>query len=120
MKKVLSVFLAMLFLSVTTQVMAEGEVETKGKWGDKRIRSFVPAVPVVSENGGIVSIYFEDAIPELVVVITDADNQIVYQEVITEGPNSTYLLPVSLSSGTYNISITQQVYGYLFGTFVID
>jgi hypothetical protein len=56
----------------------EKQVPVKGKWGDERVRTLIPAHPEVYINNNVLSIYLPDALKSLVIVITDSNASIVY------------------------------------------
>lgn len=113
-------FITLISLLFSVNVYAQKEdVPVDGEWGDERIRSFVPAHPVVYINDNVLSIYMEDALDNLTIVVTDANGNVVYQDCISSnGSNYTHTILLSEQPQTYTITITH-FYGYLTGRFSV-
>lgn len=120
MKRSLVAFISVLSLLFVIQYINGSIIRTKGKWGDDRVRSFIPAAPEVSQVGNTIEIYFQDALSGLSVSIVTATGVPVYADCISSnGANDICQIPCELEAGDYVITLIH-FYGELTGGFTVD
>lgn len=117
--KLISVVLFFAMFCSVNITFASDRIDTKGTWGNNRIRSIIPEYPEAYLNGNTLSILFTDALTDLTVSVTDANNQVVYMACISAESNEIYVLPCVLSEGEYLISLSHH-YGQLDGVFTVE
>lgn len=115
------IFCLMALLAILFNVCVQARVvENVGTWGNDRIRSYVPACPVVEINDNVLSIYLADALENLNIVVTDNNGNIVYQDCISSNGNGyTHTIYLDEQPQGYTIEITH-FYGHLTGSFNVD
>lgn len=115
MKKIVNLIVLLSFF-VSVNVYAKEKIPVKGDWGNEKKRPLTSACPVVYIDGNVLSIYLEDALLDLTVIITDNNGNIVYQNCISTTNNyeTCYiLLPSNVNS--FQIQLIHHTYGYLIG-----
>lgn len=100
------------------QLAARERIPTEGEWHEKGNRSVTIMPPTAFIDGNIVSLEFVAAIPDLQLVITDADGIIYYQEVIYAEVGD-YEIPYEIPEGEYTLLISYSR-GYLKGSFTVE
>lgn len=120
MRHYLFIIISILSLLCVVQVANSSErIVTKGKWGDNRIRTIIPAAPEASISGGTLEIYVADALSNLTVCVTDANGQVVYLDCISTGEgNYTFVVPNAFEPGEYFLSLSH-AFGVLEGGFTV-
>lgn len=114
------IFLITLFIIFpAVHLCASGcHLPTKGDWTKIRTRSAIPSRPIVYVNDDVLSIYLEDALTALTVVITDNNGRIVYQDCISSyQPGYTHIIVLAdRPEGEWTITLSHR-YGELTGEF---
>ena len=121
MKK--NVFVILVSLLLLPTPMFSDNVVVKGPFGKNKGRSLIltPVPPPdVSVDNRLLSIYLEEALTNLVVIIADSNNNIVYQgNISTYIDGSTYTISLNdLPEGDYTITFLHN-YGNLTGEFTL-
>lgn len=96
------------------------DLASKGKWGDDDFRSFVPAPPVASIDGKVLTIRFADPLSDLTVQVKDnKTGVIVYEGCISAESAQSYTIVNGLNKGDYTLTFTHK-FGFLAGSFVVE
>lgn len=118
MKKIIFVLVLSLTCSIFSSSFAD-VVETSGTWGDNgKRRTLVSAQPVISIEKNVLSIYLEDIVESLTIIITDNDNNIIYEDCIsTWRPNQAYSIVLDRINGEQYTIVLTHLFGTLIGNF---
>jgi hypothetical protein len=112
-KSIYVVFLLISFISI--HAYAKEQIPVEGEWDNERIRSFIPARPIVYISNNVLSVHLPDPLENLNIEIIDSNGLIVYQDCISSN-ESGYIHMIDLKSDCYTIMITH-ILGYLSGSF---
>ncbi|MDR1181356.1 MAG: DUF3244 domain-containing protein [Bacteroidales bacterium] len=113
-------FVLLLITLFSTHAYAEKQIPVTGEWANERIRSFIPAHPIVYISNNVLSVCLLDPLENLNIEITDSNGLIVYQDCISSnGSGYTYTIWLNEQPGYYTIAITHSL-GYLSGSFSIE
>lgn len=118
MKHYVSLFVAMLFISIIPQIALGDSVRVKGKWGDDEIRTIFPKAPEVSVDGSVLSVYCANALSDLTVTVTDTEGNVILKECVTVFSGETVSFTLNETACAYQILLNHE-YGYLLGDFVL-
>lgn len=95
-------------------------VPTKGEWHDDRYRSTIPAPPVLSTEGNLLSIHFIDALDDLTVQVVNKQGAILYNEVVSgEAGECVSISLEQAGTGCFYV-VLEHCLGLLTGEFVIQ
>ncbi|MDR1913965.1 MAG: DUF3244 domain-containing protein, partial [Clostridiales bacterium] len=100
--------LCFFLVGICTPLYAD-YVPVQGEWSPTGLRSSVsPAAlpPSASIEGDVLSLYFPSELSNLTVTVRDADGCVVYQTSVSSGSGYTYSIPLGLSPGEYQVTLT--------------
>lgn len=101
-----------------TQLAFCDRVLVAGHWGEKDIRSAVPAPPNASIESNVLTVTFITALSDLTVTVTDdATGEEVYKGCISSQAGN-YPIVLDADNGNYTLTLTHKL-GHLSGTFAI-
>ncbi|MDR1980565.1 MAG: DUF3244 domain-containing protein [Tannerellaceae bacterium] len=114
--------LVLCFFIVGLFTLHADSVPVNGEWNPIGLRSSAsPATlpPLVSITNNVLSLYFPSALSNLTVTVSDADGNVVYQTCISGASGYTYIIPLDVSPGEYQLTLTHS-YGTLSGYFDVE
>ena len=118
MKHYVFLFFAIFFVSLSSQIALGAKVGITGKWGDDRIRTIFPRVPIISIDGNVLSVYCADALSDLTITVTDVEGNVILKECVTISSGEMVNFTLDEMAGTYQVHLNHE-YGYLVGNFVL-
>lgn len=112
--------LALLFALCLIHPLFGDTIPTEGLWDDEYYRSVgTHRPPVVSIEGDILSLNFEDALSNLTVCVMSDKGVKVYEDVVSSEAGGTYLFSLAGEvSGQYQVVLLHQL-GHLTGNFTL-
>lgn len=116
-KQLLTLLVVCLGLCIAPSIYGDS-IPTKGKWG-KHYRSVLPAPPVLSIEGNILSVDFVDPVQGLTVRITNEQGEIVYEDQISGDRGECVPIVLNFDSpGRFYVQLEHPL-GWLLGEFII-
>lgn len=114
-------FCAILFAMLLVQPLLADIIPTEGIWDDERYRSInTNCPPVVSIEGDILSLSFEDALSNLTVCVMNDKGVKVYEDVVSSEAGGTYSFSLAGEvNGQYQVVLLHRL-GHLTGNFTLE
>ncbi len=117
--KVLTLFM-LLLTHLCTQPLWADNIDIEGEWDDEYYRMIVPAPPVLSIDGNLLSIHFIDALEDLTVQVVNEQGAILYNEVVSgEAGECVSISLDQAGTGRFYVVLEHRL-GQLTGEFVIQ
>lgn len=114
-------FCAILFAMLLVQPLFGDNIPTEGIWDDEYYRSVnTNRPPVVSIEGDILSLSFEDALSNLTVCVMNDKGVKVYEDVVSSEAGGTYSFSLAGEvNGQYQVVLLHRL-GHLTGNFTLE
>lgn len=114
-------FCAILFALFLIQPVLGDIIPTEGAWDDEYYRSVnTNRPPVVSIEGDILSLSFEDALSNLTVCVMNDKGVKVYEDVVSSEAGGTYSFSLAgEANGQYQVVLLHRL-GHLTGSFTLE
>ena len=114
-------FCAILFAMLLVQPLFGDNIPTEGIWDDEYYRSVnTNRPPVVSIEGDILSLSFEDALSNLTICVMNDKGVKVYEDVVSSEAGGTYSFSLAgEANGQYQVVLLHRL-GHLTGSFTLE
>ena len=113
--------IALLFALCLIHPLFGDTIPTEGRWDDEYYRSVdTNRPPVVSIEGDILSLSFEDALSNLTVCVMNDKGVKVYEDVVSSEAGGTYSFSLAgEANGQYQVVLLRRL-GHLTGSFTLE
>lgn len=103
-------------LLVTANVFATEIEVDDSEWKKGKDRSVYSGKPIVSVSGDKLCIYFHESINDVQFVLSDENENVIYNETVPVQGGGSFMIPVGLEANeTYYFKILHPDYGYIYG-----